>query len=300
MGLKNIFSKNKLKPYFTFNQKGNIWRMHFSTGDTLVCETRDLDAKETYFFTLNYRTKQVYLSNFQLEEKWWVSIESCTDELVFFNYFKTPELPEHIGITAVDIKTGKAKWINSEFTFLFADSTELYAYEEKFSREIFYKLDISDGRVLEIYEDDKIAESLLELKRFNEEKIFSSFIYPEIFIQGNDDERNDINGGAEKYLLERLKDVKYLGEVEFIDLESLLIYNFHADAGINMKDITQPNLSNRLELYDKRGGKIIHEEILNTDAVNYVPDSFFIKDRFLFYVKEKKELVLIELNRLTL
>jgi len=294
MGLKNIFSKNKLKPYFTFSQKGNIWRMHFSAGDFLVCETRDLDSKETYFFSLNYRTKQVYLSNYQLEEKWWISIESCTDELVFFNYFKTPELPEHIGITAVEIKTGEAKWINSELTFLFADSTELYAYKEKFSKEIFYKLNVSDGRILEIYEDEKIADSLLELKRFNEEKMFSGFIYPDIFIQGNDEA-----GDEEIYLHERLKDVKYSGEVEFIDLENLLLYNFHSYAGINMKDITQPNLLNRFEIFDKRAGKIIHEEILNTNAVNYVPDSFFIRDGFLFYVKEKKELVLIELNRLT-
>jgi len=294
MVFKNIFSKNKLKPYFSFNQKGNIWRMNFSAGDILVCETRDLDSKETYFFTLNYRTKQIYLSDFQLKEKWWVSIESCTDDLVFFNYFKTPELPEHIGITAIDIKTGNIKWINSELTFLFSDGLELYAYEEKFSREIFYKLDVLDGRILETYENEKIADSILELKQFNEEKMFSGFIYPEIYIQGN-----DVNKQAENYLLERFNDVKYFGEIEFIDLENLLIYNFHADAGINMNDITQPNLSNRIEIFNKKTGKLIHDEILNKDAVNYVPDSFFIKGGFLFYIKEKKELVLIDLNRLT-
>ncbi len=293
MGLKNIFSKKKLRPYFKYNQKGNIWRMHFSAGDILVCETRDLNTKETCFFSLNYKTKQVFLSNFQMNEKWWVSIESVTDDLIFFSYFKTPELPEHIGITSVDNKTGKTKWKNSELTFLFSDSSEVYAYEEKFEREIFYKLDILDGRILETYEDEKIADSLLELKQFNEEKMFAGFIYPEIYIEGKDAVRE-----GEKYLMGRFKDVKYTGEIEFIDLENLLIYNFHADAGINLKDITQSNLTNKLEIFDKRTGKLIHEEILNTDAVNYVPDSFFIKDGFLFYIKEKKELVLIELNRL--
>jgi hypothetical protein len=292
MGIKELFSKNKIKPYLTFSQKGNIWRMHFSPGDILICETRDLNAKETYFFSINYKTKQVFLSNFQLEEKWWISIESVSDDLVYFNSFKTPELPEHLGITAVDVKTGKTTWINKELTFLFADSSEVYAYKEVFEREIFYKLDSHTGNILETYEDEKITDSLLELKQFNEEKMFTGFIYPEIYIEGN-----DINPLTEKYLMERFKDVKFMGEIEFIDYNGLIIYNFHADSGINLNDITLPNLSNRLEIFDMRLGKMIHEEILNTDVVNYVPDSFFIRDGFLFYIKEKKELVLIELKR---
>lgn len=292
MGIKELFSKNKIKPYLTFSQKGNIWRMHFSPADILVCETRDLNAKETYFFSLNYKTKQVFLSNFQLDEKWWISIESVSDGFIYFNRFKTPELPEHLGITAVDAKSGKTMWKNEELTFLFADSSEVYAYKEVFEREIFYKLDSNNGNILETYEDEKIADSLLELKQFNEEKMFTGFIYPEIYIEGN-----IINPLAEKYLMERFKDVKFMGEIEFIDYEGLIIYNFHADAGVNLKDITLPNLSNRLEIFDLGQGKFIHEEILNTDVVNYVPDSFFIRDGFLFYIKEKKELVMIELKR---
>lgn len=292
MGIKELFSKNKIKPYLTFSQKGNIWRMHFSSADILVCETRDLNTKETYFFSLNYKTKQVFLSNFQLDEKWWISIESVSDDSIYFNKFKTPELPEHLGITAVDVKAGKTLWKNEELTFLFADTSEVYAYKEVFEREIFYKLDSNTGNIIETYEDEKIADSLLELKQFNEEKMFTGFIYPEIYIEGN-----VIDPLAEKYLMERFKDVKFMGEIEFIDYEELIIYNFHADAGVNLKDITSHSLSNRLEIFDMKQEKIIHEEILNTDAVNYVPDSFFIRDGFLFYIKEKKELVMIELKR---
>jgi hypothetical protein len=295
MSFKNIFAKNKLKSHFTFSQKGNIWRMNFSAGDMLVCETRDLESKNTFFASMNFRTKQVYLSNFQLEEKWWLSVETATDDLIFFNYFRTPELPEHIGITAVDIITGKTKWENKDLTFLFADSAELYAYEENLSREIFYKLDAVNGKIIEKYEDDKIADSLLELKKYNEEKLFSGFLYPEIFIHGKEDDSYTGN-----YFTARFDGIKYSGEIEFIDTVNLLIYNYHVIEGINLKDITKQKLSNKLEIIDKKSGKLIHEEKLNTDAVNYVPDSFFIKDGFLFYIKEKKELVIIDLNRLIL
>jgi hypothetical protein len=293
-GIKEIFVKNKIKPYLTYSQKGIIWRMHFSPVEILVCETRDLAVKETYFFSLNYKTKQVFLSNFQIDEKWWISVESVSDESIFFNSFKTPELPEHMGITAVDVKTGRVRWKNEDLTFLFAESDELYAYKEHFEREIYYKLNSSNGEVLEIYEDENIADSLLELKRFNEEKMFAGFTYPKIYI-----ERNESDEKSEKYFKKRLKEVKYFGELEYINYNDLLIYNFHADRGVNLKDITAHNLSNLLEIYNTNSERIIHDEILNSDALNYVPDSFFIKDGLLFYIKEKKELTLIDLNKLT-
>ncbi len=292
MGIKDIFTKNKLKPFLNYSQKGNIWRMHFSPSDILVCETRDLNLKETFFFSLNYKTKQVYLSNFQLNEKWWIAIESVNDDTIFFNRFKTPELPEHLGIIAVDLKTGNIKWNNTDLTFLFADCSDVYAYMQHFEREIYFKLNGETGNVIESYEDDKIADSLLELKSFNEEKMFSDFIYPEIYIEGNNVEQK-----IEEYLMERFRDTKYMGEIEFILSGELLIYNFHADMGVNIKDITSRNLSNHLEIYDFSSKKIIHDEILNAEAANYVPDSFFIKDGFLFYIKEKKELISIDIKR---
>lgn len=294
MGIKDIFTKNKLKPFLSFSQKGNIWRMHFSPSDILVCETRDLNSRETYFFSLNYKTKQVFLTNFQLDEKWWIAIESINDNTIFFNKFKTPELPEHLGIIAVDFKTGKIKWTNTELTFLFADSPDVYAYKEHFEREIYYKLNDDTGEIIETYEDEKIADSLLELKSFNEEKIFSGFIYPNIYIEGN-----YVEPAAENYLMQKFKDVKYLGEIEYALSGDFMIYNFHADLGVNVKDINSRNLANHLEIYNFKTGKVIHDEVLNSEAVNYVPDSFFVKEGFLFYIKEKKELISIDLNKIS-
>ena len=291
MGIKDIFVKNKLKPYISFSQKGNIWRLYFSNEDIIFCETRDLNSKEAFFASLNYKTKQVYLSNFQLEEKWWISVEGITDNTVYFNRFKTPELPEHLGIISTDAITGKIKWENEDLTFLFAEANDVYAYKEHFEREIFYKLNADDGSVEETYEDEKIADSLLELKKFNEERVFTGFLYPVIYAHSR-----EINPAAEHYISERFNDTKYTGEIEYLDYGNLLIYNFHEDRGVNPKDLTVHSLENKLEVYDFDSNKIIHTETLNTDSVNYVPDSFFMKDGFLFYIKEKKELVSIDLN----
>jgi len=291
MGIKDIFVKNKLKPYISFRQKGNIWRLYFSNEDIIFCETRDMDSKEVFFASIDYKTKQIYLSDFQLSEKWWISVEAVTDNTVYFNRFKTPELPEHMGIISADARTGKIKWENEDLTFLFAEANDVYAYKEQFEREIFYKLNADNGSIEETYEDEKIAESLLELKKFNEERIFTGFLYPVIFVKGN-----EIDPRIENYLTEKIKQVNYQGEIEYLDYGNLLIYNFHEDRGINPKDLTIHNLTNILEIFNFDANKIIHTETLNTDSVNYVPDSFFMKDGFLFYVKEKKELVSIDLS----
>lgn len=291
MGIKDIFVKNKLKPYISFSQKGNIWRLYFSNEDIIFCETRDMGSKETLFASINYKTKQIYLSDFQLSEKWWISVEAVTDNTVYFNRFKTPELPEHMGIISADAKTGKIKWENKDLTFLFAEANDVYAYKEQFEREIFYKLNADNGSIEETYEDEKIAESLLELKKFNEERIFTGFLYPVIFVKGN-----ELDPRIENYLTEKIKQVNYQGEIEYMDYGNLLIYNFHEDRGINPKDLTVHNLTNKLEIFDFNANRIIHTETLNTDSVNYVPDSFFMKDGFLFYVKEKKELISIDLS----
>jgi hypothetical protein len=63
-----------------------------------------------------------------------------------------------------------------------------------------------------------------------------------------------------------------------------------------MKNIERQILSNVIRIKDTNSGKIILDETLNKITSSYVPDSFFIKDGYLFYVKEKKELTSINLN----
>jgi hypothetical protein len=289
--LNRLFSKNKLKPSLIYSQKGNIWRIHFY-GDILVCETRDLVSKEVYFCSMNYKTNQIFLRNFQIEEKWWVSVDSIYKETLFLNYFKTPELPEHLGITAVDLKTGTVKWMNTDLIFWFATQNDVYGVKELFERKLYFRLDINSGGICEEYDDEEIEIHLSSLQKFQESQRYKSFINAEIYNATDDSADADIK----EYISGRFKNIHVFGDIEFAKYKEFLIYNYHKDEGVNLKDLNEKTLSNILEIYDMNGHSLTFTDVLNKKASNYVPDSFFVNDGYLFFVKEKRELTVINLN----
>lgn len=291
MKLNKFFSKNKLKPGLIFSQKGNIWRMHFY-GDILVCETRDLSSKEVYFASLNYKTNEVYLKNFQLDEKWWVSVDDIDDSTIFFNYFKTPELPEHKGITTVELKTGKVLWRDSDLAFWFSTKSDVYAVKEMFEKKSFFRLNINNGDIVEEYDDEDTEEYLMGIRNAYDSERYANLLNTDVYSDNVDVLENEIS----TYFSNYFQNVNILGGIEYIRFDDLLIYNYHRDIGVDLKDLNRRNIRNVLEIYDLNKNSIIYSEVLNELAANYVPDSFFVNDGYLFFVKEKKELTIINLR----
>jgi hypothetical protein len=289
--LNKLFSKYKIKPSLVYRQKGNIWRIHFS-GDILACETRDLSSRQVYFFSLNYKSNELFLKDYQVEEKWWVSIESVNGDTLYLNYFKTPELPEHLGITALDVKTGNIKWISTDLAFWFATDIDVYSVKELFGRKIYYRLDTDTGEITEEYKNTDSESSLIQIQNIYESAHYSKFQNARIYLP--DDESVEID--VQSHFNKKFRDIKYLGSVEYIKHNSYLVYNYHADKGINLKDINERNVSNILEIHNLENEEYGYYEVINKEAVNYVPDSFFINDGYLFFVKERKELIIINLN----
>lgn len=292
MSIKSFFNKDKLKVFLNYCQNGNIWRMYFTDNDLLVCETRDLEKKEVYFFTINYKSNELFLRNYQTQEKWWVSIENVNCNIIFLNYFRKPDLPEHLGFTSIDIKTGAEKWTEPKLVFLFATDNEVYAYKQLFESKIYFKLDPKNGNIIEEYKDDSKILVLLREKSDREKIFYSDFIYPEIY----ETDSSTHGSSVDTYIKERIKSLKISGNLEMIKYHDYLIYNYHLDNGIDMKNLNLRNLSNILEIYDMTKDKMVYWDTLNNITANYVPDSFFIKDKILFYIKEKKNLITMKLD----
>jgi hypothetical protein len=292
MKIKELFTKSRLKPHMTFSQKGNINRLFLSGNDILVCETRDLQDKEVFFFSLNYVTKEIYLKDFQLDEKWWISIDSLNNDTIYLHTFKRPDMPEPVGIKAVDIRRGSLKWDNMDLIFYFCSDENVYAYKQLFEKRIYYRLNASTGDVEEEYAGDSSAFSLSVLKERQEAGQFRNFRNTEVFSP------QSALGGADvsEYLSYRFNKIDTLGDIEYIRFCDYLIYNFHISGGINIKNISETYYSNRLEIYNLETKSITYEDTLNDKVLAYVPDSFFMKGNVLFYIREKKELVIINLN----
>ncbi|RPI17324.1 MAG: DUF4905 domain-containing protein [Ignavibacteriae bacterium] len=291
MVFKNLFSGNSIKPDFTFSQKGNIWRMYFNNSGITVGETRDLYTKEAFLYSLNYESKEVYLRDFPLDEKWWFSIEGVTNDYFIISRFLNPEMPEPIGIHVHDIKSGELIWKNDELILFFVTDEFVYGYKQLFESKIFYKMNTSTGGIIEEYREEVNIYDVLSEKSIHDEKQYEGYFYPEIYVQGDEE---DV---IKEYFPVDVNSLKLEGPVEYIHFNNYLIYNYHEKKGIDIRNIERQVLSNIINIIDLEKNKVVFKEALNKETSSYVPDSFFIKDGYLFFIREKKELTAVNLGK---
>jgi len=85
--------------------------------------------------------------------------------------------------------------------------------------------------------------------------------------------------------------------IEFIERDNILIFNYYKNKDSDLSDLSKKNYVNTLCIYNKNTGKQTYKDVLNENTSHCVPDNFFIKDNYLFYIREKKELININLSQ---
>jgi len=136
-------------------------------------------------------------------------------------------------------------------------------------------LEIETGEILSEITGGEVDSILLAKERIAGLQ-YKDFVYPLIY-------SSEVNN---EYLSAKIRGLTLKGPLEYASYKNYLIYNYHEQAEI---------LSNKLEVYDSNAEDIAFKDILNRSVSNYAPDSFFIKDSYLFYVREKVELTSINL-----
>jgi hypothetical protein len=291
MGIKEIFPGNKFKDKFSFKQKGNIWRFYFNNDFIIVGETRDIDAREFYLFSMNYKSKEIFFKDFSPEAGWWCNICGMNDKQIYLSRYKKPDLPVEKGIVALDLKSGSTLWQNDDLKFYFNDNDNVYGVKELFEMKKICKLDVNSGDLIEESGDFEFMLYLENEKKKTNDLLYKDCIYTESFSLESD----TISESLRKHLEVIKSKFKIIGNIDFLNINDFTIYNYYYQKGINLKDINAPVLENVLEIYDNTAGKIVYKNIINNSVSAYVPDSFFIKHDHLMYVKNKNELVIVNL-----
>jgi hypothetical protein len=292
MAINRFFKSNKIKEHLVFQQNGNIWRFYLH-GNFLVGETREHKTRNAYLFSMDFVKEEIFLKNFQIEEKWWFSISGITGDIICISKFRKPDLPEQQGIIVLDIKSGKKLWENTMLTLLFSNATDTYAYKKLFESKIYYRLDTSNGNIIsETKAEDEVAH-IYSLKEQFETINYKTYSYTERYLPGITHAGDEVD----LYFGDYLKDVKLTGPIEFIIKNNLLIYNYHKEIGANLKTLNENLTDNIFNIYDLKKGKLLYSTILNKNTAGYAPDSFFINNNYLFFIRNKKELIIINLEQ---
>jgi hypothetical protein len=285
-----LFIKNKLKTFWSFSQKGSIWRFIFGDDKYIIGETRDITNKKLYLFTLDYTSGKKHLNNFPFEkDNYWVSLEGATQNIFFLGRFEKPELPYQKNIIALDIETGKKLWENEKYSYLFNTEDILFGINRKFECNEIAEINLKTGEVLRIIPEYEHI-NLYELRNMNEDYLFENSNYPIVY--KNDETNKIISDIFRKICFERCE----TESIEYIQKGSLVIFNYYIKLGNDSNTTGKVFYENRFVIYNINKSEIIFEDTLNKTANYCVPDSFFIKKDFLLYLKEKNELNCIKLN----
>jgi hypothetical protein len=267
----------KIKKKYTHHNKRPIWRVLPTETSKLIVEEREKDNKQVYFNCFNIETGKKIFKNFQLEEKFWIGIEAIYNDVIYFHKFIKPDMPQHIGIIAMDLNEQKILWENFNNSFLFIWKEKVYSFQQMFEGRKYFSLDYKSGNLLEDFGDD--VGKINEVKKERDESdAYAGYLFPISY-------NSNITVAANlKEVFQKLRnDFTFSGTIEYVQKNSLVLFNFHI---VN----SEGNLSNRFKALDLSSGKYIFEETLIKETKTFAPDSFFVKDDLLFLLFGKNRL----------
>jgi hypothetical protein len=264
----------KLKKLYKHDNGKQIWRILPTSNNKVVIEERDVKTKEVFFNCLEIESGKKLINSFQLEEKNWVGIESIYGDIIFFHAYGKPDMPSHKSIIVFDILSKTILWKNDNYVFSFVVDNKVYCYQQRFESRVFFALDYLTGNIVEDLGSDFAAINHLKEKA-DSELDKQKYVFPEDF--------NRTNSGTDvyqKYLQQILADNVIKGEINYLVINDLLFYNYHEVSKSN-------SLTNIFTVVELQKNKILLNEILDKNLNSLMPESFFVKDNFLFLIIDK-------------
>ena len=267
----------KIKKKYAHDNGCQIWRILPTETGKLIIEEREKDNKQVYFNCLNIESGKKIFKNFQMEEKFWIAIESVYKDIIYFHKFVKPDMPQHIGVIAMDLNEQKILWKNFNISFLFIWKEKVYCYQQMFEGKKYFSLDYKSGKLLEDFEDGAGKINKVK-KKLDESDAYAGYLFPISY-------NSNITVPANlKEIFQMLKNnYTFSGNIEYVQKNDLLLFNFYI---VN----SEGNLNNQFKVLDLSSGKYIFEETLIKETGAVAPDSFFVKDDLLFLLFGKNRL----------
>ena len=150
-----------------------------------------------------------------------------------------------------------------------------------FEKRLGYEIDINTGVVLNEYADN--LDSLHELRRQilqNEPEEQQNTISPEIFSKGQD------NVEVENIIQEITGENTLEGWTEYLLHKNVLLLSCYQKENIS----ESATLKNIFTLYDIEHRETLFQEIIMKGAQVPSPDTFFVKDDFVYFIENQNTL----------
>jgi len=251
----------------------------------LVGEDRDPAAKRASFFGLNRIKGEVLWENVVFEEPWWISIEAVHRDRVFLHGYSRPDMPDHQRVHVLDLFTGHTLWSRDDARFLFAADDSVFVSRDTASGRTIMELALRDGAVTGTRENDasELNAARSRVQRTAEDAPRFPLTLQETFPAG----------GQPAYLQEVVQRGTMAGAMEVLVNDGLCLFSYHE------KSDEEGHLRNILNVVQMDNGRQVLSETLNEDVKGIVPDSFFVQEGILYFVRERSQLVAVTMADLS-
>jgi hypothetical protein len=250
----------------------------------MVGEQRDPARKEATFFCVNRESGQILWQGAVFVDPWWTGIEAVHRDMVFFHGFATPQMPQHLGITAVDLFTGKKLWERPDLRFAGAGGDRVLGAEGDPSGEHFCLVDRVTGRT-EAPAGPREASAFTDESAQLEEQ-------PRFPGPAEAAAAEDPPSGA--LVQARLVGVHVAGRVGVLNFKKRLVFSYHDH--VNFPDEQKPLYDHVLLVADRAQGRIVFSAVLDTGIGSLVPEPFFVHLDTLYCIRERRTLLAVPLG----
>jgi hypothetical protein len=275
----------KIKKAYNYSRDRQIWRLLPTDTNKLIVEERDASTREVFFNCIDINSGKKIFHDFQPEEKYWTGIEIIYKDIIIFHKYASRDMPDHEGMIAFDIASGKIIWQNTEYVFLFIHEDNIYCFKNNFEGRDFFILDYKTGNLIKNLGSNAAQVNLCRESSFNVINT-GSYLFPELYYPESESMKTADMG---KYFEQLKTESTIAGRIEFIVNGDILLFNCHNV----LPDGNLKNIFNAIEFSSK---KIIFEETLNFQTRTFVPDCFFIRNQLLFLLIEKTKLKVCSIN----
>lgn len=198
-------------------------------------------------------------NNWELEEPWWCNPVAFFSDVILFAVYTDTNNPDRKSLLCYAWQDRQMKWFRNDFAFSRAGKECIVGADIKMGRKET-ALRISTGQ--ETDQCEEVPETTLQES-------------PMVYAQGGD------HFDTVQKFIELKASKKAIGLIEYLHSEKTIFISFYVE---------EPELANYLLVVDEQGSIRLFEKI-GERLQGIGTDTFFLFNRSLIFVKNKRELI---------
>lgn len=259
----------------SYSFKGSIWKVRIDVAqNTAIIEVRNGTEYTTSFHLIDLDAQKEIITDWILHEPWLIGIEDIHNGILYVHQYRSPDIPEHLGIYAYDIHTKLLLWEQPQLSWLKRTRFSILAhYITHEGIRQFGEIDLS-GKIIRQFGEQIPIHILQEAENIELEQ-FEQMSFPQSVLL-------DKAENKEKLLFFRT----FAPMLKFHYSEYLNYQENHILSYYSMnKDATQTSMNNYLVIYHSIKNQKLCEVCLAQNVHRFAVDTFYMYKNHLFFVE---------------